>query len=303
VRPAGDNGEVATQRGRARAHGAGSNDAEPPPSVKEGELRERLRVAPGKRFHLADVDPDATFGFEKSTAEPKVARDLDRLEKVQDRLWAERKHRILIVLQGIDTSGKDGAIRHVMSAFNPQGCRAVPFGVPTVSELAHDYLWRIHAQVPGSGEIVIFNRSHYESVMVERVHQLVPEATWSQRYAQINAFEELLVREGTTILKFFLHIDRDEQLARLKARYDEPDKRWKFKVGDLKERALWDAYMASFQDAIDRCSTKLAPWYVIPANHKWFRNLAIAEIVATDLEELDPHYPAGEELPPGVALE
>jgi PPK2 family polyphosphate:nucleotide phosphotransferase len=231
-----------------------------------------------------------------------VARDLQRLERVQDRLWAERKHRILIVLQGIDTSGKDGAIRHVMSAFNPQGCRAIPFGVPTAPELAHDYLWRIHAEVPGNGEIVIFNRSHYESVLVERVHELVPRATWSRRYEQINEFEEMLVHEGTTILKFYLHIDRDEQLARLKARYDDPEKHWKFKVGDLDERARWDDYMAAFQDAIERCSTKLAPWYVIPANHKWFRNLAIAEIVATELERLDSRYPEGERLPEGVVL-
>jgi PPK2 family polyphosphate:nucleotide phosphotransferase len=282
-----------------KADGPGA-DAKSPTSADR--LRERLVVEPAKPFRLSDVDPDATFGWDKSGVEKKVTRDLQRLTDLQDRLWAERKHRILVVLQGIDTSGKDGAIRHVMSAFNPQGCRAIPFGVPTAPELAHDYLWRIHAQVPGDGEIVIFNRSHYESVLVERVHDLVPKARWSRRYDQINAFEEMLSREGTTILKFFLHIDRDEQLARLKARYDEPDKRWKFKVGDLKERALWDDYMAAFQDALARCSTAIAPWYVVPANHKWFRNLAIAEIVAEELERLDPQYPPGEILPEGVTL-
>ena len=265
-------------------------------------LRERFRIRPGARFKLADLDPNATFGRSKDEAVAMVARDLQRLTALQERIWAERRHRILIVLQGIDASGKDGTILHVMSAFNPQGCRVVGFGVPSPVELAHDYLWRIHAGVPASGEIVIFNRSHYESVLVERVHSLVPRDVWSRRYDHINHFEELLSQEGTTILKFFLAIDRDEQLQRLKARYDDPTKRWKFKVGDLDERARWDEYMTAFEDALERCSTEIAPWYVIPANHKWFRNLAVGEIVADVLAELRPEYPTMDDLPADIVF-
>jgi PPK2 family polyphosphate:nucleotide phosphotransferase len=271
--------------------------------ARSGPLRDRLLVRPGAQIRLAANDPRATFGSDRDGAAPKIARDLQRLEAVQERIWAEHRHRVLIVLQGIDAAGKDGTIRHVMSAFNPQGCRVVAFGVPTGVELAHDYLWRIHAAVPGDGEIVIFNRSHYESVLVERVHRLVPRAIWSRRYEEINAFERLLVAEGTIVLKFFLHIDRDEQLRRLRARYDDPTKAWKFKVADLGERARWDDYARAFQDALNRCSTEAAPWYVVPANHKWFRDLAVAEIVADVLEKLHPRYPPGERLPAGVPFE
>ena len=290
--PVGHNGDVVTRQGKS-----------PRRAFESAPLRTRLQVAPRAKVSLAGIDPEATFGHDKEGAKAKVASDLQRLEAVQDRIWAERRHKILIVLQGIDAAGKDGAIRHVMSAFNPQGCRAVPFGVPSEVELAHDYLWRIHLAVPAKGEIVIFNRSHYESVLVERVHELVPPKVWRRRYAEINEFEELLVGEGTTILKFFLHIDRDEQLQRLRDRYDDPTKRWKFKVGDLAERKLWDDYASAFEDALSRCSTDVAPWYIVPANHKWFRDLAVAEIVADALEGLRPRYPPGESLPPGVVLE
>ncbi len=266
-------------------------------------MRKRFIVRPGDAVQLSDVDPDETLGLSKPNSLPKVAADLKRLASLQERIFAERKHRILIVLQGIDASGKDGTINHVMSGFNPQGCRVAGFGVPSAVELAHDYLWRIHETVPGDGDIVIFNRSHYESVLVERVHNLVSKDVWSRRFDQINAFEEMLSREGTTILKFFLHIDRDEQLARMKDRYDDPTKRWKFKVGDLGERARWDDYTAAFEDALRKCSTEVAPWYVIPANHKWFRDLVVADIVADVLDALDPRYPPGEELPPGVVIE
>jgi PPK2 family polyphosphate:nucleotide phosphotransferase len=266
-------------------------------------FRKRFLVRPGGPVRLAHVDANETHGYSKPDSLEVIKADLKRLASLQERIFAERKHRVLIVLQGIDASGKDGTISHVMTGFNPQGCRVVGFGVPSAVELAHDYLWRIHDAVPGNGDIVIFNRSHYESVLVERVRSLVSKDVWSRRYDQINAFEELLSRGGTTIIKFFLHIDRDEQLARLKARYDDPTKRWKFKVGDLEERALWDDYAEAFEDALRKCSTKIAPWYVIPANHKWFRDLAVGDIVADVLDGLLPEYPPGEELPAGVVIE
>jgi len=253
--------------------------------------------------NLADVDPNETFGHVKVTAEVKVAADLERLTSLQERLWAEHRHRVLIVLQGIDASGKDGTITHVMRAFNPLGCRVVGFGVPNPVELAHDYLWRVHQVVPGNGEISVFNRSHYEAVLVERVHSLVPQEVWSRRYDQINAFEQMLVEEGTTILKFFLHIDRDEQKRRLQARVSNPTKRWKFKMGDLAERKLWADYMAAFNEALMRCSTEQAPWFVIPANHNWFRNLAVGDIAAASLDALDPKYPPGEQIPKDLKIE
>jgi len=268
-----------------------------------GGLRDRLLVKPGSTVNLADVDPNETFGHVKVTAEVKVAADLERLTSLQERLWAEHRHRVLIVLQGSDASGKGGTITHVMRAFNPLGCRVVGFGVPNPVELAHDYLWRVHQVVPGNGEISVFNRSHYEAVLVERVHSLVPEEVWSRRYDQINAFEQMLVEEGTTILKFFLHIDRDEQKRRLQARVSNPTKRWKFKMGDLAERKLWADYMAAFNEALMRCSTEQAPWFVIPANHNWFRNLAVGDIAAASLDALDPKYPPGEQIPKDLKIE
>ncbi len=268
-----------------------------------GGLRDRLLVKPGSTVNLADVDPNETFGHVKVTAEVKVAADLERLTSLQERLWAEHRHRVLIVLQGIDASGKDGTITHVMRAFNPLGCRVVGFGVPNPVELAHDYLWRVHQVVPGNGEISVFNRSHYEAVLVERVHSLVPQEVWSRRYDQINAFEQMLVEEGTTILKFFLHIDRDEQKRRLQARVSNPTKRWKFKMGDLAERKRWADYLAAFNEALMRCSTEQAPWFVIPANHNWFRNLAVGDIAAASLDALDPKYPPGEQIPKDLKIE
>jgi PPK2 family polyphosphate:nucleotide phosphotransferase len=265
-------------------------------------LRDRLLVRPGK-FRITAIDPGETFGFTKESAAPLLAADLERLTELQERLWAERKRRVLIVLQGMDASGKDGVIRNVMTALHPLGCRVVGFGVPSEVELAHDYLWRIHHVTPGSGEMVIFNRSHYEDVLVVRVRELVPKERWSRRYDQINAFEQLLVDEGTTILKFFLHISPEEQLERFKERYEDPTKRWKFKVGDLGERKLWDAYMEAYEAALSRCSTDAAPWFVIPSDRKWFRNLAIADIVADTLAQLDPRYPERPDLPPDLVIE
>ncbi|HEX3427976.1 MAG TPA: polyphosphate kinase 2 family protein [Candidatus Limnocylindrales bacterium] len=254
-------------------------------------LRDVLRVKPGSRVSLADLDPSATHGHTKDEATPLLRKGLDRLTSLQDRIWAEAKHPILIVLQGIDAAGKDGTVKHVMSAFNPLGCNVTSFKVPTSVEAAHDYLWRVHQRVPAKGEISIFNRSHYEDVLVVRVHGFVPEKVWQRRYDQINAFERLLVEEGTTIVKFFLMIDRDEQKRRLQSRIDDPTKNWKFKLGDLAERKLWDDYMAAYEDALSRCSTEQAPWYVIPANRNWFRNLAVAEILADTLDAFKPAYP------------
>jgi PPK2 family polyphosphate:nucleotide phosphotransferase len=268
-----------------------------------GSLRSTLRVRPGTRVHLEKVDPTATYGRTKESATDELATGLTRLTDLQDRLWAENKQRVLVVLQGIDAAGKDGTVRHVMGAFNPQGCLVTPFKVPSADELAHDYLWRVHRRVPGNGEIGIFNRSHYEDVLIVRVHDLVPKRVWSRRYDQINAFERLLVEEGTTVLKFFLYIDRDEQRERLQARLEDPDKRWKFRLGDLEERKRWDDYIAAYEEALTRCSTAEAPWYVIPSNRKWFRNLAVADILADTLDELNPRYPEPVEDLRGVVVE
>jgi PPK2 family polyphosphate:nucleotide phosphotransferase len=268
-----------------------------PKPPKGDRLGDKLLVKPGSKVDLSKLDPSATFGYTKESAQSVVADGLSRLESLQERLWASKAAQILIVLQGIDTSGKDGTVRHVMDAFNAQGCQVIGFGVPTEDEAAHDYLWRHHLATPQKGWLSIFNRSHYESVLVVRVHELVPKKVWSRRYDQINEWERMLVDEGTTILKFFLHIDRDEQRVRLQDRIDTPDKQWKFKLPDLKERLLWDQYIAAYEDALTRCSTELAPWYVIPANRKWFRNLAVAEIVADAMDDLKLAYPKPE---PGV---
>jgi PPK2 family polyphosphate:nucleotide phosphotransferase len=254
-------------------------------------LRSALMVRPGSKVRLADVDASATHDVEKEDARTRLDADLERLRDLQERLWAENRHRVLVVLQGIDTAGKGGTIEHVMSAFNPQGCHVTGFKVPTPDELAHDYLWRVHPHVPRNGEIAIFDRSHYEQVLVVRVMGLEPQTRWRQHYAQINDFERLLVEEGTTILKFFLYIDRDEQRERLQARVDDPNKRWKFKMGDIETRARWDDFVAAYEEALERCSTEIAPWYLIPSNRKWFRNLAVARILADALDDLDPRFP------------
>jgi len=273
--------------------------------ARSGEsLRKSLIVKPGSRVHLDRIDPGETHGYEKDKAAPIIDADLARLHDLQDRVWAENKHRLLIVLQGIDTAGKGGTLEHVMGAFNPQGCRVHAFKVPTAEELAHDYLWRVHPHVPGKGEISIFDRSHYEQVLVVRVMGLEPEARWRQHYDEINAFERMLVDDGTTILKFFLLIDKDEQRVRLQDRIDNPHKRWKFRMGDLDTRKHWDDYLAAFEDALTNCSTEAAPWYVIPANRNWFRNLAVARIVADTLEDLNPKIPPPvEPIPPGLKVE
>jgi len=247
---------------------------------------------PGK-VKLGDWDPNdcGDFKDQKATAEKRLASLTNELEALQELLFAEHKHKILIVLQGMDTSGKDGVIRHVFEGVNPQGVRVAGFKVPTPIESDHDYLWRVHQQTPAKGEIVIFNRSHYEDVLVVRVHNLVPPEVWKKRFDHINEFERLLAEEGITILKFYLHIDKDEQKQRLQARIDEPEKRWKFNPGDLKERLLWDEYMAAYESVLGRTSTAWAPWYIVPANKKWYRNLVIATLIVNILKGLDMHFP------------
>jgi PPK2 family polyphosphate:nucleotide phosphotransferase len=254
---------------------------------------DQYRIKPGAKVDLSKFDPDDKSGWEggKKAAEKEVAALCLRMDQLQEALFAECKHRLLVVLQAMDTGGKDGVIRAVFGDVNPQGCRVAPFKVPTPLELAHDYLWRVHKQTPARGEIVIFNRSHYEDVLVVRVHNLVPKQVWQRRYAQINAWERTLAEEGTTILKFFLYISKDEQKTRLEERRDTPSKQWKFSLGDLKERALWSDYMAAYETVLSRTSTRWAPWYVVPANRNWYRNLVVARTVVAALEELNPQYP------------
>src|SRR5262245_10079097 len=265
--------------------------AKPSTPSTRGSLRERLLVKPGSRVSLARFDADQTFGWTRETAAAQQLQYEQRLTDLQARLWAEDKRSLLIVLQGIDAAGKDGTIRHVMDAFNPQGCRVAAFKQPTTAELEHDFLWRIHAQAPGRGEVAIFNRSHYEDVLVVRVHKLVSRSVWQDRYRQINEWEQMLTEAGTTVVKLFLYIDKDEQRKRLQARLDDPTKRWKFSLGDLTERDLWNDYIRAYEDALSRCSTEWAPWYLIPANRKWFRNVAVAQILRDTLQALNPRYP------------
>ena len=249
-------------------------------------------VAPGTQVNLTDHDPGYSGDYQrKKDVKKQLQHHRDRLRELQQVLWAEGKHALLIVLQAMDAGGKDGTIRHVFRGVNPQGCQVTSFKVPTEEELDHDYLWRIHKAVPRKGYIGIFNRSHYEDVLVVRVHNLVPPEVWGQRYEQINHFEKMLADSGTTILKFFLHISREEQKGRFEARLQDPHKNWKFSTGDVKERAYWDEYQRAFEDALSKCSTPWAPWYVIPANHKWYRNLVISQTIVETLEGLDLHYP------------
>ncbi len=250
-----------------------------------------LRVKPGSKVDLTRFDCAATFGRDKDAATDDLVRVLARLTDLQARTWAEAKHAVLVVIQGIDAAGKDGTIRAVAGAFNPQGTPVTSFKVPSALELAHDYLWRVHQRVPAKGEIGIFNRSHYEDVLIVRVHGLVPEERWRARYAEIRNFEQMLTGEGVTIVKFFLAIDRDEQRARFQDRVDDPTKRWKFSPGDLAERSRWDDYSAAFSEMLGETSTSYAPWYLVPANRNWLRNLAVGEILADRLDALNPQYP------------
>jgi PPK2 family polyphosphate:nucleotide phosphotransferase len=256
----------------------------------------RYRIEPGERASLAAIDPNETEHYRKKK---EVVKELEkqrrRIQGLQARLYAENERGLLIVLQAMDTGGKDGTIKHVFSGVNPQGCRVSSFKTPSAEEANHDFLWRYHKSAPARGRIGIFNRSHYEDVLVVRVKDLVPDAVWRERYHQINDFERNLSNDGITVLKFFLHISKDEQKRRLQSRLENPDKRWKFSSADIKERAFWDDYQVAFEDALTNCSTEHAPWYVVPANKKWYRNLVIARTIADTLAAIGPQFPPAEE--------
>src|SRR5215203_1415556 len=253
----------------------------------------RYLIQPGHKVDLSAFDPDDTSLLPGGKAEAKeqLTSIVARLAEGQELLYAAHEGKLLIVLQGMDTSGKDGTIRHTMRGFNPQGTRVVSFKKPSEEELDHDFLWRVHAKIPARGENVVFNRSHYEDVLIVRVHNLVPEPQWKKRYDQIIAFERMLYENGTTIVKFFLHIGPDEQRKRLQARLDDPKKCWKFQPGDLEERKFWKDYLRAYEDALRKTSTEWAPWYIIPANKKWYRNHLIGAILAHTLKRLDLNYP------------
>jgi PPK2 family polyphosphate:nucleotide phosphotransferase len=251
-----------------------------------------FRVEPGRTVDLGKVD--ASFKDEHEShrhAIPEIDAYVQKMRDLQYLMYAEDKRSLLICLQGRDAAGKDGTINHVLSGMNPQGCTVTGFKVPSAEEAAHDFLWRYHQHAPRKGQVAIFNRSHYEDVLVVRVHDLVPKTVWSKRYEQINDFEKTLYDNGTHILKFYLHIDPEEQLERFKQRIDDPARHWKISDGDYAERPFWDAYTEAFEAALSRCSTDYAPWFIIPANHKWFRNLAVSRIVAETLDALDMKFP------------
>ncbi len=263
------------------------------------------QIKPETKVKLSKWDPNDTGDFKGGKEEglAKLEKLNSKLEALQELLFAEHKHKVLVVLQAMDTGGKDGAIRRVFDRVNPAGVRVASFKAPTPEELDHDYLWRVHKQVPAKGELVVFNRSHYEDVLVVRVHNYVSPEVWSKRFDQINEFERSLAENGTTILKFYLHIDLDEQKERLQARLDDPTKRWKFRLGDLEERKLWPDYMKAFEDVLSKTSTEHAPWYIVPANRKWFRDLVISSVLVDTLEGLKMSYPESEENLDGVVIE
>ena len=251
-----------------------------------------LRVKPGTKVSLDDYDPADTGPYKSADdVADKLKEHIDELDRLQNLLYAESRRALLIVLQGMDASGKDGTIRHVMTGLNPQGVSVVPFKVPSDEERAHDYLWRVHKVTPRFGQIAIFNRSHYEDVLVVRVHDLVPKKTWKARYEQINQFEKMLAKNHVILLKFFLHISKAEQKTRLEARLQDPARYWKFSMHDVEERRHWPGYRKAYEEALTRCSTKLAPWHIVPANHKWYRNLVVAQTVVQALRDLDMKYP------------
>ncbi|WP_017741246.1 polyphosphate kinase 2 family protein [Scytonema hofmannii] len=253
------------------------------------------QVRPDKPIVLADVDPNASENYKnKKNVEDELEYQRQRLQNLQERLYAEHQRSLLIVLQAMDTGGKDGTIKHVFSGINPQGCHVWSFKTPSGEELSHDFLWRYHHRVPPQGMISIFNRSHYEDVLIVRVKQIVPQEVWKKRYQLINEFEHMLTLNKIRVIKFFLHISKDEQKRRLESRLQNPDKYWKFSHSDIKERLFWDDYQAAFEDAINHCSTAYAPWYVVPANKKWYRNLVVARTIADTLESMNPQYPAAE---------
>ena len=262
----------------------------------------KYRVEAGTEVALKDYDPGDTDGLKKQEAREELAKLTEKLRELQTLLFANGKHALLIVLQGMDSSGKDGVIKHLANAFNLQGTQVTGFKVPTAEELAHDFLWRIHKATPRRGTIGIFNRSHYEDVLVVRVENLVPKSVWHERYGAINAFEENLAEAGVIIVKFFLNISNEEQKERLIDRYNSPDEQWKFSAGDLRTRAKWDEYVKAYEAALSRCSTERAPWYIIPSNKKWYRNLAISRILVDTLESLKMEWPPLEQEAIGIEI-
>ena len=265
----------------------------------------RYRIEPGSAVHLDKIDTRATDGFDgdKKAGKELLSLLTKRIGELQEVFYAQNKHRLLVVLQAMDTGGKDSTISHVFDDVNPQGVNVASFKIPTSKELAHDFLWRIHPHVPGNGEIVIFNRSHYEDVLVVRVHKQISDAACQQRFEHINAFEKMLVEEGTTILKFYLHISKDEQKKRLQARIKNPAKHWKFDPGDLAERKLWDEYMVAADDMLKHTSANKAPWFVVPADRKWYRNLIVAQAIIDSLESLKLAYPEPKQPLDGIVIE
>lgn len=264
---------------------------------------DRFRIEPGSDVDLDERETDVDDGHSKTELESLSEPLNTRLEELQELMWAEHRRRLLVVLQATDTGGKDGTIRHVFDRTNPQGVKVASFKKPTEVELAHDYLWRVHTHVPADGEIVIFNRSHYEDVLVVRVHDFVPEERWSKRYDHINDFERMLADEGTTIVKIFLHISKDEQRKRLQSRIDEPHKRWKFAEGDLFEREHWDQYRKAYEAMLSRTSTPWAPWWVVPADDKRFRNVVVSQLLVSTLESFGMNWPPAAEGIEGLVIE
>jgi PPK2 family polyphosphate:nucleotide phosphotransferase len=260
--------------------------------IKANEIIKKLMVIEGKKINLQRLSPDYNFSIDEEKAEYVLEQNLKkRMSELQYRLYAERKNGLLIVFQGIDTSGKDSTIRHVISAFNPQSCAVKAFKEPTTEDLSHDFLWRIHKRAPSRGEIVVFNRSHYEDIIQPRVHKTIHKSIWSQRYEHINAFEKCLSDNSIKIIKFFLHISKEEQRKRLEERMNDPSKQWKASESDITERKFWNNYTVAYQDIINRCSNLWAPWYIIPANKKWFRNLVVALVIVDTLERMKPKFP------------
>jgi PPK2 family polyphosphate:nucleotide phosphotransferase len=265
--------------------------------------KQPLQPPVGAKVKLSDYDPAYAGGLTKGEAlDAKMEKDLERLSQLQEAFYAEGKRALLVILQAIDTGGKDGTIRHVFRGLDPHGVQVTAFKQPSEEELAHDFLWRVHKATPRKGLIGVFNRSHYEDVLIVRVHGLVPESVWRERYDHINRFEEMLTEHGTTILKFFLYISKDEQKKRLEERRDTPDKRWKFSLGDLKERQRWDEYMAAYEDMLTKCNTPYARWHIVPANRKWYRNYIVTRTLVETLENLNPQFPQPESDYSGVQI-
>jgi PPK2 family polyphosphate:nucleotide phosphotransferase len=257
--------------------------------------KQQARVPVGERIELDHYDPGYTGEVSKKEIRAQVKANVRRMAELQETMFAQGKHSMLIVLQAMDAGGKDSTIRHVMDGFNPQGCHVVGFGVPTELERDHDFLWRIHQHTPPRGHVTIFNRSHYEDVLVVRVNKLVPKSVWQARYDHINAFEKLLADSGVTILKFYLHISKDEQKERFQERLDRKEKNWKFNPGDLKTRERWDDYMEAFEDVFAQCNHPWAPWYIVPANHKWYRNWVVSSAIVETMEKMGLEYPPAPE--------